>query len=274
MSQYENYHQTAGTYDQTRVPIGVDIILETFGRHEKPLDEQRILDAGCGTGNYTEAILKSVGEIVALDGNEAMLREAEGKLSASPFDNFELNRCTLPGLAVGDESVDGIMINQVIHHFDPEDDYKVLRALIGEASRALGAGGHFVINTCGHTQLREAYWYASFMPLAVERVLRRYPPVECIMTALNQAGFCDLRQVVPVEELFFGEAYFDLDGPGKAEWRAGDSLWALLSEAELSDAMADYDRVRKAGQLPELFERYETVRKQIGQTVFISGRKQ
>ena len=32
MSQYENYHQTAGTYDQTRVPIGVDIILGNRSR--------------------------------------------------------------------------------------------------------------------------------------------------------------------------------------------------------------------------------------------------
>ena len=56
MSHYENYNNTAKNYDKTRLPIGVDIIKETFEQSDTPLEKQVILDAGCGTGNYTLAL--------------------------------------------------------------------------------------------------------------------------------------------------------------------------------------------------------------------------
>jgi len=273
MSLYENYSCTAKNYDKTRLPIGVEIIRETFGRSPTPIRRQRILDAGCGTGNYTLALLNDVGKILALDGNKAMLQETERKLRESPFDNYELKHGMLPKLPIEDASVDGIMINQVIHHLDCDEEHAVFREFCSEARRVLKDGGHFVINTCDHRQLREAYWYGEFIPIAVERVAKRYPPVEFIMTTLSENGFSELRQTVPVEELFFGESYFDLNGPSKEEWRNGDSLWSLLSEEELGSALGVYNRARSDGKLPGVLERSEQRRKQIGQTVFISARK-
>ncbi|MDA1278400.1 MAG: methyltransferase domain-containing protein [Verrucomicrobia bacterium] len=273
MSLYENYNQTAKNYDKTRLPIGLEIIRETFARSSMPILEQGILDAGCGTGNYARALLGDVRNIVALDGNEAMLREAKRKLEESPFDNYELKHGTLPKLPMEDESIDGIMVNQVIHHLDCGVEHAVFKKFCAAAWRVLKPGGHFVINTCGHRQLKEAYWYGEFIPLAVERALERYPSVDLIMSVLSEAGFRELRQTVPVEELFFGESYFDLDGPLKKEWRDGDSLWALLSNDELKGALGDYQRARENGELPALFERSEKCRKRVGQTVFVSARK-
>ena len=52
MSTYENYNQTSVHYDQTRTPIGVEIILGCLVSMGKPLSEMVVLDAGCGTGAY------------------------------------------------------------------------------------------------------------------------------------------------------------------------------------------------------------------------------
>ena len=273
MSHYENYNNTAKNYDKTRLPIGVDIIKETFEQSDTPLEKQVILDAGCGTGNYTLALVKDVGKVFGLEGNPAMLQEAERKLQESSFENYELKLGNLPKLPLEDESVDGIMVNQVIHHLDVEEDHPVLREFCQEGRRVLNGGGSLVINTCSHEQLRDAIWYCEFIPLAVERVVKRYPAVDSLVGMLSECGFSETRLTVPVEELFFGESYSDLDGPLKAEWRDGDSLWALLSEQELNQALEAYTRLRESGELPNVFARSERRRKQIGQTVFVSGRK-
>ena len=273
MSHYEKYDNTAKNYDKTRLPIGVDIIQETFRRSDTPLEKQIILDAGCGTGNYAMALVKNVGKIFGLEGNQAMLQEAEKKLKESSADNYELKQGILPKLPLEDESVDGITINQVIHQLDVEPEHPVLREFCQEAMRVLKKGGSLIINTCSHEQLRDAIWYCEFIPLAVDRSVKRYPAVDLLVSMLADCGFRDTRLTVPVEELFFGESYTDLDGPSKTEWRDGDSLWALLSESELKVALEAHAQLRDSGKLPELFERSEKRRNQIGQTVFVSTRK-
>ena len=48
-SKYENYTKASNFYDQTRVAVGIDKILTQL---DNPA-EATVLDAGCGTGNYT-----------------------------------------------------------------------------------------------------------------------------------------------------------------------------------------------------------------------------
>ncbi|MDF2702212.1 MAG: uncharacterized protein K0S10_1156, partial [Rubrobacteraceae bacterium] len=55
MSSYENYTQKAGNYDKTREPVGTEIIVGCFAHAPVPLDRMRVLDAGSGTGSYSQA---------------------------------------------------------------------------------------------------------------------------------------------------------------------------------------------------------------------------
>lgn len=48
---YENYQNTSKSYDTTRIPIWIEILLGCFETNPCPLLEQVILDGGCGTGN-------------------------------------------------------------------------------------------------------------------------------------------------------------------------------------------------------------------------------
>lgn len=53
LTKYENYSITSRSYDTTRQPIGLEIILGCFAATPtRLLHEQVILDAGYGTGNY------------------------------------------------------------------------------------------------------------------------------------------------------------------------------------------------------------------------------
>jgi len=67
MSTYENYHKTSQVYDKTRTAGGVDIILNAMEEGNLPLSEQVLLDAGCGTGLYSAALVNKVRRIEAVD---------------------------------------------------------------------------------------------------------------------------------------------------------------------------------------------------------------
>lgn len=62
MSSYEDYDKTSGHYDKTRIPIGVEIILGCLVKSGRALNQMKVLEAGCGTGNYPEALLAHSGE--------------------------------------------------------------------------------------------------------------------------------------------------------------------------------------------------------------------
>ena len=44
--EYESYNETSKTYDDTRSPVGVEVILGCFALSPRPLYEQTILDGG------------------------------------------------------------------------------------------------------------------------------------------------------------------------------------------------------------------------------------
>jgi len=102
------------------------------------VDGQRILDAGCGTGSYTEWLLDRGAEVVGVDVSEAMLdnaREAVG-------DRAELHRSTLGNtLDFADEGeFDGVVSALVIDYVEDWD------SLFAEFARVLAAGGFVVFS--------------------------------------------------------------------------------------------------------------------------------
>src|SRR5215213_9224040 len=81
LSSYEDYTRKSGNYDKTREPVGTEIFVGCFAHAPVPLHRTVVLDAGCGTGNYSDALLHYVGRIEAVDMNPAMLEVAARKLA-------------------------------------------------------------------------------------------------------------------------------------------------------------------------------------------------
>ena len=84
MSAYENYTAVSADYDRTRVPVGVEIILGCLVSGGRALGSLRLLDAGCGTGSYSAAMRRYVGEIDAVDLNPSMLRDGTSQARSDP----------------------------------------------------------------------------------------------------------------------------------------------------------------------------------------------
>ncbi|NQV33618.1 MAG: class I SAM-dependent methyltransferase, partial [Phycisphaeraceae bacterium] len=139
MIEFENYQETSQCYDQTRTPIGIEILLGCFASTPRPLSEHRILDAGCGTGNYIQVLKGRVGSLCGLEFNEGMLAQAKAKFREDS--NVSLEQGSLLELLKYDTNTfDGIMCNQVLHHLaagSDSEDFAQIHQLIEEAHRVL-----------------------------------------------------------------------------------------------------------------------------------------
>ena len=270
MSAYENYTAVSADYDRTRVPIGVEIILGCLAAGGGSLASLRLLDAGCGTGSYTAVLRPHVGAIDAVDLNPSMLGVARAKLDHTPGCPVALHEAGIDALPFEDARFDAVMVNQVLHHLPdvPHDGWPLLRRVLGELARVLRPGGSAIINTCSHEQLRHGWWHAALVPGAVEAMCRRHPDTEVLTGLLAEAGLVPRGRFVPSDGVMQGDAYFDGRGLLDPEWRRGDSMWSVVSEAELERAL---DRIRvldEAGTLDAFVAEQDHMRPSVGQIGF------
>ncbi len=277
MSQlgFENYQETSKKYDLTRIPIGTEILLGCFASTPCLLSQQTILDGGCGTGNYIEALQGKLAAIYGLEFNEGMLRQGKQKFQAES--NIHLTQGSLLNLPYEDNYFDGMMSNQVIHHLVPEEDnsdkFLQLHQMMQEAYRVLQPQGVLVINTCSHKQLMDGFWWADVIPEAMNRVAKRFPPLVTITSILEEVGFRLGGKIVSVDAVLQGDNYLDPEGPLKQAYRDGDSTWSLATEEELSAGLERVRNMNAKGDMEQYLESRENLRRHIGQTTFIYAYK-
>jgi SAM-dependent methyltransferase len=275
MSSYEHYDKTAAHYDRTRWPIGAEIIVGCLAQGQAPLARMTLLDAGCGTGNYAQALLPHVRRVEALDRSTGMLEVAARKLAGAIEDGrVVLHRGAIDALPFANGAIDGVMVNQVLHHL-PDDPagWAVHRRVLAELARALKPGGVLVTNTCSAHQIERAFWPVHLIPDAGAEIIRRLMPLDALEAALIESGITPKGRIVPVDAVVQGRDYFDPRGPLRAEWRAGDSIWALVGEAGLAEVERALRALDARGELEAYVARHDAMRPQIGQVIFLYGIK-
>lgn len=273
--EYENYHDTSKAYDNTRIPIGIEIFLGCFASTPRPLLEQNILDCGCGTGNYIHSLKEKVGKLYGLELNSSMLVQAREKCKNDVNVHLEQGSL-LDDLPYSDDTFDGIMCNQVIHHLvaaSGQENFEPVHKVIIEAQRVLRPQGVLVFNTSSPQQLYDGFWWADLIPEAVGRIAKRFPPIEMISSMLKTAGFHQIDIVVPVNAVLQGKNYLDPMGPLKKDFRDGDSTWSLATNQELKQAQTRVQLMNQEGGMMNYLKTRENLRKNIGQTTFIFAYK-
>ena len=277
LSSYEDYTQKSKNYDKTREPVGTEIAVGCLAHAGAPLDRSVILDAGCGTGNYSRAMLDYVGRIEAVDMNPGMLEVAAQKLAEPRSEGrISFHSARIDELPFGDASFDGIMINQVLHHLpdDASQGFPAHRLVFTEFARVLKPGGVLVVNTCSQEQLRHGYWHYSLIPEAADALRARYVPLDELVEILVGCGFAYRGRFAPVDAPLQGDSYFDPRGPLTKEWRDGDSVWSLVSDDRLNQALSRIRKMDERGELNGYAARNDALRPHIGQaTVLFASRE-
>ena len=272
MSKFEDYTKTSGSYDKTRLPAGVEIILGALAKQDGPFDQLTLLDAGCGTGNYSQVLLPRVGHIKAVDLNQGMLDIAAEKLKAYVDQGkIQFHQASIDALPFENQSFDAIIINQVLHHLDsnPDEGFSACRRVFKEFHRVLRPNGQLIINTSSQEQIKNGYWFYHLIPEAVEKLCRRYQPLETLDQLLSESGFHLNGRFSALDAMCRGAAYFDKQGPLDKEWRDGDSTFALVTDEELIRVMEEVKGMDAKGTLAAYVEIHDRKRKHIVQTTFI-----
>lgn len=145
----------------------------------------RLLEVGCGTGNYIIAVQFVSGCAArGVDISEEMLVHAQRRDSP-----VEFSVGTAEFLEVADGSLDFIFTIDVVHHLgSPAEHY-------GEAYRALAPEGRICTVTHSEDMFRNTLVLAEYFPETVEVSLDRYPPVATLHHAMSGAGFRHLSEV-------------------------------------------------------------------------------
>jgi len=174
----------------------------------------RVLEIGCGTGNYILALQSSAGCAGwGIDPSAQMLMYAGQRPGKVIFQSGRAEK-----LDFEDGSFDLIFSVDVIHHIqDRPGSFK-------EARRVLCQGGKICTVTDSEWIIRHRQPVSVYFPETVEVELQRYPSIASLCSFMEQAGFKDIRE----ETVEFS---FDLSDMQMYRERAFSSLHLISEEA-------------------------------------------
>ncbi len=139
----------------------------------------RVLEVGCGTGNYIAALQAEVGcPCWGVDPSAEMLSQARARGSAV---HFVQGRGEQLDLDTG--SFDLLFSVDVIHHVADHGAYH------REAYRVLAPGGQACTVTDSEWIIRHRQPLSTYFPETVPHELARYPRIDVLRTRMAAAGF-------------------------------------------------------------------------------------
>jgi SAM-dependent methyltransferase len=197
----------------------------------------RVLELGCGTGNYIGALQAETGcTAYGIDPSDEMLRKARSGRAQVAW-------VCAPAEKTGfaDGQFDFVFAVDAIHHFGDRS-----RAF-QETDRLLSKGGLFAIVTDSEEIIRNRTPLSAYWPETIEIELARYPRTDTLKTELRAAGFSDLRQ----EEVSAVAFLSDLE-PYRAK---AFSCLRLLSEDTFQRGLERLEQVAAKGPI-ESIRRY------------------
>jgi ubiquinone/menaquinone biosynthesis C-methylase UbiE len=194
----------------------------------------RVLDVGCGTGNYAAALNEATGcRMSGVDPSARMLERARAAMAWHALVEGRAEALPFP-----DDAFDVVMSTDVIHHVRDREAY------FREAARVLRPGGHVITITDSRDDILRRRPLSSHFPESVEVELRRYPPVPLLRAEMTRAGFVEPRTSAVKHE------YDLVDIPAYRD-RAFSSL-QLIDDAAFARGIGRLEADLTRGSLPSL----------------------
>jgi len=142
-----------------------------------------ILEVGCGTANYINALQSLTGSRCwGIDPSEKMLSVAKGRSQEIHYKNGRGEQ-----LDFSTDFFDFIFSVDVIHHIKGHQEY------FEEAYRTLKPGNRICTVTDSEWILRNRQPLSTHFPETVEVELARYPRIPYLAGLMREAGFTDIQ---------------------------------------------------------------------------------
>jgi ubiquinone/menaquinone biosynthesis C-methylase UbiE len=229
----------ASVYDAARrlSPDGLEQWLNLLAKHV-PADAPHIVDLGCGTGRFTQALAdRFAARVTAIDPSERMLSQARKQVSSPRVEFMQAPGEALP---LADGSADVVFMSMVLHHFAD------VEAVAAECRRVLRAGGHVCIrSSTRETHFVHEEFFAGFRPL-VDQAL---PPRRRVTSVFEAAGLqLVVQHLVPTVLAPDWGTFAD-----KIALR-GDSIIVRLSPSDFEAGMAKLRQRSRQGSTGPIVE--------------------
>ncbi len=240
-------------YDATEISVNYDrgrdhgpeflnLWMNVVSSYVKDQPIEIILDLGCGTGRFSEALRARFGaEVIGVDPSKKMLAQARSKLSCRGIRYQEGRGESIP---VPDNSVDLVFMSMIFHHFD--DPPVAAR----ECRRVLRDGGTAFLRT-GTRERISSYPYVDFFPESRPILDERLPPNTFVREVFEAAGFQLLALDLVTQEIAPSYAAYAekleagadsvLASLSSHDFEAG--MTALRAHAAHSDAKAVFEPI-------------------------------
>jgi ubiquinone/menaquinone biosynthesis C-methylase UbiE len=200
----------------------------------------RVLEVGCGTGNYIIMIQSLTGCAAwGIDPSDQMLAKAGSRES-----NVAFSLARAEALAQPSGLFDLVFTVDVIHHIGDR------RRHFAEAWRVLRTGGRLCTVTDSEWIIRNRPVVSGYFPETAEHELRRYPRIEVLCEEMRQAGFSQLEE-------HDVEYPAPLTGIGPFRDKAYSALH-LITQAAFERGLACLQADLRAGPIPNV-SRYALV---------------
>lgn len=223
------------------------------------IEDARVLDIGCGTGNFLAELHPISRGVVGLDISTGMLAKARAKVTDAVLVEGDASLMPFSG-----KSFDAAYCIQVFHHIS--DKTKFLQ----EVYHILRSNGRFVIQTCSHEQLA-TFVVSHYFPEGFEFERKRFPRIEEISALLTKAGFCGI-DVRPCP--FDGLSTESPEGYLDKRYRDGLSTFSYLSPEDIERGCEKIRQDLASGEAIRVVNKLRRTTEQIGgQVTFIKSVK-
>lgn len=144
----------------------------------------RVLDVGCGTGNYARALQEVTGcNISGIEPSAQMRHRAEHAAKWTALLGGSAEK-----LPFQDHSFDLLYSTDVIHHVGDR------AAFFAEAARVLAPRGMIATVTDSRQDIARRRPLSSYFPETVAVELQRYPAMETLRAEMADAGFTAIHE--------------------------------------------------------------------------------
>ena len=221
-------------YDATEIPVAydrgrdhgsevLDLWMDVVSSHVAGHRVNTILDLGCGTGRFSEALaVRFDAEVIGIDPSKKMLEQARRKQRDRRI-RYEIGRGE--SIPLPANSVDLIFMSMIFHHFDNP------RLAARECRRVLRKRATGFLRA-GTRERISSYPYVDFFPESRPILEECLPTNTFVREVFEEAGFCTITFEVVNQEIARNYATY------AEKLSAGaDSVLARLSQSEFAAGM-------------------------------------
>lgn len=164
----DHFRRIAPLYQSLRKTDEDPIIY--IGQQMRSLTAIKAADIGCGTGRYTQLLLRKLYDkltfIYGIDYNAKMLGQFDRRFPENSIGVADRIKASAMGLPLSDESLNCILTFNAVHHF-------ALSGFLQETARVLQDGGYLCVYTRLRNQNSRSVW-GRFFPSFHSKETRLY----------------------------------------------------------------------------------------------------